>query len=83
MLRDGTVSRRMSLFGKMQSGRSPSFEFFQLDIYVTFQYSLMNLAYNFIYSFELKMLEHFTVVSNVKIVTVLFCLVFLTILSEL
>ena len=28
------VSRKISLFGKMQRGRSPSFELFQLDMYV-------------------------------------------------
>ena len=27
------VSRKISLFGKMQRGRSPSFELFQLDMY--------------------------------------------------
>ena len=27
------VSRKISLFGKMQRGRSPSFELFQLDLY--------------------------------------------------
>ena len=27
------VSRKISLFDKMQRGRSPSFEFFQLDMY--------------------------------------------------
>ena len=28
------VSHKNSLFGKMQRGRSPSFELFQLDMYV-------------------------------------------------
>ena len=28
------VSRKISLFDKMQRGRSPSFELFQLDMYV-------------------------------------------------
>ena len=29
----GMVSRKISLFGKIQRGRSPSFELFQLDMY--------------------------------------------------
>ena len=32
------VSRKISLFGKMQRGRSPSFELFQLDMYETPEY---------------------------------------------
>ena len=31
----GTVLHRISLFGKMQRGRSPSFELFQLDMYAS------------------------------------------------
>ena len=32
------VLRQISLFGKMQRGRSPSFELFQLDMYVILQH---------------------------------------------
>ena len=30
----GMVSSKMSVFGKMQKGRYPSFEFFKLNMYV-------------------------------------------------
>ena len=38
------VSRKISLFGKMQRGRSPSFELFQLDMYVNLTFILKPIA---------------------------------------
>ena len=45
------VSRKISLFRKMQRGRSPSFELFQLDMYVS--------TFTFMITFEPLELELF------------------------
>ena len=39
------VSRKISLFGKMQRGRSPSFELFQLDMYAVYTFFLVYIKY--------------------------------------
>ena len=40
------VSRKISLFGKMQRGRSPSFELFQLDMYAYMYMATLDLIIN-------------------------------------
>ena len=38
------ISRKFSLFGKMQRGRSPSFELYQLDMYEAIQFFAVAFA---------------------------------------